>query len=118
MAQLSYDQAKGFSGLQLRRGSEFYDFDQLSGGMKEQLAAALRLSMADVLKGSHDGCLPLVFDDAFTNSDPARIQMVKQMLSTAVDRGLQVILLTCHPDMYGDFAENRINLNDTNSIGF
>ncbi len=27
--------------------------------------------MADVLKGAHDGCLPLVFDDAFTNSDPS-----------------------------------------------
>ena len=54
----------------MRRGKEFYDFDQLSGGMKEQLTAALRLSMADVLKSEHDGCLPLVFDDAFTNSDP------------------------------------------------
>ena len=35
-----YDQAKGFGGLQLMRGGEFYDFHQLSGGMKEQLAAA------------------------------------------------------------------------------
>ena len=106
-AQLSYDQAKGFGGLQLRRGGEFYDFQQLSGGMKEQLAAALRLSMADVLKGSHDGCLPLVFDDAFTNSDPERVQIVKQMLNTAVDHGLQVILLTCDPGAYSGFAEKN-----------
>jgi DNA repair exonuclease SbcCD ATPase subunit len=111
-AQLSYDQAKGFGGLQLRRGGEFYDFHQLSGGMKEQLAAALRLSMADVLKGSHDGCLPLVFDDAFTNSDPARVQMVKQMLNTAVDHGLQVILLTCDPGAYSGFADQAIHLGD------
>lgn len=110
VAQLSYDQSKGFGGLQLRRGGEFYDFHQLSGGMKEQLAAALRLSMADVLKGSHDGCLPLVFDDAFTNSDPVRVQMVKQMLGTAVDRGLQVILLTCDPGAYGTFADHAIDL--------
>jgi len=110
VAQLSYDQAKGFGGLQLRRGGEFYDFHQLSGGMKEQLAAALRLSMADVLKGSHDGCLPLVFDDAFTNSDPERVQIVKQMLGTAVDRGLQVILLTCDPGAYGGFADQAIEL--------
>ena len=54
----------------LMRGGEFYDFHQLSGGMKEQLAAALRLSIADVLKGSHDDCLPLVFDDAFTTQIP------------------------------------------------
>ena len=50
--------------------------------------------MADVLKGGRDGCLPLMFDDAFTNSDPRRVDLVKQMLATAVDRGLQVILLT------------------------
>ena len=105
VAQLSYDQSKGFGGLQLRRGGELYDFHQLSGGMKEQLAAALRLSRADVLKGSHDGCLPLVFDDAFTNSDPERVQIVKQMLGTAVDRGLQVILLTCDPSAYAKFAD-------------
>ncbi len=110
VAQLSYDQAKGFGGLQLMRGGEFYDFHQLSGGMKEQLAAALRLSMADVLKGSHDGCLPLVFDDAFTNSDPERVKIVKQMLGTAVDRGLQVILLTCDPGAYGGFADQAIEL--------
>ena len=108
VAQLSYDQSKGFGGLQLRRGGDFYDFHQLSGGMKEQLAAALRLSMADVLKGSHDGCLPLVFDDAFTNSDPERVQIVKQMLGTAVDRGLQVILLTCDPGAYGNFADQSM----------
>ena len=104
-ARLSYDQSKGFQGLQLRRGREFYDFDALSGGMREQLAAALRLSMADVLKEAHDGCLPLVFDDAFTNSDPERVVLVKRMLNAAVERGLQVILLTCDPAAYGAFAD-------------
>ena len=104
-AKLSYDQTRGFQGLQLRRGQEFYDFDALSGGMREQLAAALRLSMADVLRHAYDGCLPLVFDDAFTNADPERIDLVKRMLGTAVERGLQVILLTCDPAAYGSFAE-------------
>ena len=105
IAQLNYDQYKGFGGLRLRRGKEFYDFDELSGGMREQLTAALRLSMADVLKDVNDGCLPLVFDDAFANSDPARIDSIKKMLNTAVDRGLQVILLTCDPMAYGSFGE-------------
>lgn len=109
-ARLGYDQSKGFLGLQLRRGQEFYDFDALSGGMREQLAAALRLSMADVLKDAHDGCLPLVFDDAFTNSDPERIDLVKRMLGTAVERGLQVILLTCDPASYGSFADEVVDL--------
>jgi len=110
VARLSYDQSKGFQGLQLRRGEEFYDFEALSGGMREQLAAALRLSMADVLKEAHDGCLPLVFDDAFTNSDPQRIELVKTMLGTAVERGLQVILLTCDPTAYDGFAEQVVQL--------
>ena len=108
--QLDFDQMNGFSGLKMRRGKEFYDFDQLSGGMREQLTAALRLSMADVLKSEHDGCLPLVFDDAFANSDPTRVEVVKKMLQKAVERGLQVILLTCDPDSYEDFAEKRILL--------
>lgn len=110
VARLSYDQSKGFQGLQLRRGQEYYDFEALSGGMREQLAAALRLSMADVLKEAHDGCLPLVFDDAFTNADPERVDLVKRMLSAAVDRGLQVILLTCDPAAYGAFADQVIEL--------
>jgi uncharacterized protein YhaN len=110
VARLSYDQSSGFQGLQLRRGLEFYDFEVLSGGMREQLAAALRLAMADVLKEAHDGCLPLVFDDAFTNSDPERIDLVKRMLGTAVDRGLQVILLTCDPSAYGSFADAVVDL--------
>jgi uncharacterized protein YhaN len=109
-ARLSYDPGKGFQGLQLRRGQEFYDFGALSGGMREQLAAALRLSMADVLKDGHDGCLPLVFDDAFTNSDPERVDLVKRMLGTAVERGLQVILLTCDPAAYGSFADQVVEL--------
>jgi len=109
-ARLSYDPTKGFQGLQLRRGQEFYDFEALSGGMREQLAAALRLSMADVLKKAHDGCLPLVFDDAFTNSDPDRVDLVKRMLGTAVERGLQVILLTCDPTAYGSFADQMVEL--------
>jgi DNA repair exonuclease SbcCD ATPase subunit len=110
VARLNYDQGKGFHGLQLRRGQEYYGFEALSGGMREQLAAALRLSMADVLRHAHDGCLPLVFDDAFTNSDPERIDLVKRMLGTAVERGLQVILLTCDPDAYGSFADLVVEL--------
>ena len=99
-----------FSGLKLRRGSEFYDFAELSGGMREQLTAALRLSMADVLKQAHDGCLPLVFDDAFANADPSRIALVTAMLEEAVARGLQVILLTCDPAQYGDLGAATIDL--------
>jgi len=51
-----------------------------------------------------------VFDDAFTNSDPDRVDLVKRMLGTAVERGLQVILLTCDPTAYGSFADQMVEL--------
>ena len=107
MCQMHYSQDAGLQGLQLRRGETMYDFAQLSGGMREQLGAALRLAMADVLKDRHDHCLPLIFDDAFTNTDPERIPMVSKMLNTAVAHGLQVILLTCDPQVYGPLQAER-----------
>ena len=108
--QLRYDQASGFHGLELRRGRDFFPHEQLSGGMREQLAAALRLAMADVLRQAHDGCLPLVFDDTFANADPERIDGVKRMLAAAVERGLQVILLSCDPASYAGFADRSLEL--------
>ena len=107
ICQMRYSQDAGLQGLQLWRGQNPYDFAQLSGGMREQLGAALRLSMADVLKDRHDHCLPLIFDDAFTNTDPERIPMVSGMLNTAVAHGLQVILLTCDPQTYDSLEAEK-----------
>lgn len=112
--QLSFDRANGFSGLQLRRERELFDFQALSGGMRGQLAAALRLAMADVLRNEHDGCLPLIFDDAFTNSDPQRVPLVHFMLEQAVKRGLQVIILSCEPSVYRQLPGLHLNLQDLN----
>jgi hypothetical protein len=108
--QLRYESESGFSGLQLQRGQERFSFSELSGGMREQLGTALRLSMADVLKAGHDGCLPLVFDDAFTNADPLRLARLQQMLALAVARGLQVIVLTCDPQGYAGLAGTTVTL--------
>jgi DNA repair exonuclease SbcCD ATPase subunit len=108
--QLRYESESGFSGLQLQRGQERFSFSELSGGMREQLGTALRLSMADVLKAGHDGCLPLVFDDAFTNADPQRLARLQQMLALAVARGLQVIVLTCDPQAYSGLEGTTVNL--------
>jgi DNA repair exonuclease SbcCD ATPase subunit len=115
--RLQYDQATGFSGLQLRRGREFYRFDELSGGMREQLGLALRLSMADVLKEAHGGCLPLLFDDAFAHSDPERIAVIEAMLRTAVARGLQVIVFTCDPLAYRRLGGDIVRLEAVRTAG-
>lgn len=107
ICQMDYSRDTGLQGLQLWRGKDVYNFAQLSGGMREQLSAALRLSMANVLKDRHDHCLPLIFDDAFTNTDPERTPMVSKMLHTAAANGLQVILLTCDPLAYRSLNAER-----------
>lgn len=97
---LSYEaKGGGFQDLQWRRGHEaMFRFDVLSTGAREQFAAAVRVAMAEVLAEAYDGCLPVLFDDAFANSDPERQAGVYRMLQAAAAQGLQVILLTCDPE--------------------
>jgi uncharacterized protein YhaN len=102
-----------FGGLKVTRpGREISacQFDQLSGGTREQVAAAFRLAMAEVLAESHDGCLPVVFDDAFAYSDPERVQRLQRMLDRAVGRGLQIIVLTCNPVDYAALGAKQITV--------
>jgi DNA repair exonuclease SbcCD ATPase subunit len=100
-----------FTGLALGRGAQGATaFDQLSGGAREQVAAAFRLAMAEILAEAHDGCLPLVFDDAFAHSDPERVQKLLRMLDLAASRGLQVIVLTCTPADYAGLGAREIRL--------
>lgn len=102
-----------FSGLRLSRpgfGGANFAFDTLSGGAKEQTAAAVRLAMAEVLAADHGGCLPVVFDDAFAYSDPERVNQLQRMLDLAATRGLQVIVLTCNPADYAALGAKTISL--------
>ena len=108
--ELNVDPTEGLNTLRLQRSGRSFDFAQLSGGMKEQFNAALRLAMADTLRSSHDGCLPLLFDDAFTNTDPKRLVLVLAMLRQAVDLGLQVVVLSCDPDPYREIADACVML--------
>lgn len=107
--------ADGFEGLELARRQGNFKFDSLSGGTREQLAAAVRLAIAELLAADHDGCLPLVFDDAFTNSDPERIRLLQRMLDRAANRGLQIIILSCTPSDYDTLGASEIVLQPPNS---
>ena len=98
-------------------GGLTFEFEELSGGTKEQVAAACRLAMAEVLAGGDAGdgteataCLPMVFDDAFVNSDPERIEAVQRVLYLGARRGLQIIVLSCNPKEYANFAARRVDL--------
>jgi DNA repair exonuclease SbcCD ATPase subunit len=107
-----------FSGFQLVRpmhGGGAQQFDTLSGGAREQVAAAMRLAMAEVLAADHDDCLPVVFDDAFAYSDPDRVQTLQRMLDVAAARGLQVIVLTCTPSDYTALGAQTISLRVSRS---
>lgn len=101
----------GIEGLELvRSGDSAFSFATLSGGAKEQTAAAVRLALAEILAVEHDGCLPIVFDDAFAYSDPERIQSLQRMLDHAAVRGQQIIVLTCSPAGYSAFGAGEIRL--------
>lgn len=110
-SELRFDASDGLKDLRLQRSGQSLEFSQLSGGLKEQLNAAVRLAIAEALRDGHDGCLPLLFDDAFTNSDPSRLGAVGSMLRQAVDLGLQVVVLSCDPDPYREIADSVINLD-------
>ena len=106
----------GIEGLDLiRPGDPAFSFATLSGGAKEQVAAATRLAMAEILAADHDGCLPILFDDAFAYTDPDRIQSLQRMLDLAAVRGLQVIVLTCTPSDYSAFGAIEIRVQKTAS---
>lgn len=87
-----------------------FPFDALSGGTREQVASAVRLAIAELLAADFDGTLPVVFDDAFANSDPRRIRELQRMLDLGARKGLQIIILTCTPDDYAALGADFIEL--------
>jgi DNA repair exonuclease SbcCD ATPase subunit len=101
-----------FTKVRLMRGSPptSFDFEGLSGGTCEQLAAAVRLAIAEVLAESHGGSLPIVFDDAFAYSDPERVRVLQRMLDRGAAQGLQIIIVTCNPLDYAALGAKQVLL--------
>jgi hypothetical protein len=99
----------GWDTPSLLRG-ERYAFPELSGGTKEQVAAAFRLAVAEVLAPDHGGHLPLIFDDAFAYSDPRRVEGLVRALDLASTRGIQVVLLTCTPQDYATLGAKLVRI--------
>jgi len=101
-----------FKSIELARPSEggATAFARLSGGAREQVAAAVRLAIAELLAADHDGCLPVVFDDAFAYSDPERVNTLQRMLDLGAARGLQIIVLTCNPSDYAALGAHLVML--------
>ncbi|MEM9281974.1 MAG: SMC family ATPase [Verrucomicrobiota bacterium] len=104
-------QDQAFTGWGMARDGTAFDFTSLSGGTREQVAAGVRLAMAELLAENHGGSLPIIFDDAFTHSDPERVFSLQRMLDLAARRGLQVIVLTSDPAAYSALGAHRIALS-------
>ncbi|MGZ0709621.1 AAA family ATPase [Coraliomargarita sp. W4R53] len=108
------EDGSGLTGFSIDRSQNqngYFSFEQLSHGTREQVALALRLAMAEVLAADHDGQLPMVLDDAFTHADKERIKKIQRLLYRAADRGLQIILLSCHPENYSSLTANEVALS-------
>lgn len=100
-----------FDGLSLvRADGAAIPFPALSGGAREQVAAAVRLAAAEFLAKDYDGTLPMVFDDSFAYSDPVRVRDLQSMLDLAASRSLQVIVLTCTPADYATLGAHTHSL--------
>jgi len=105
-------------GIQLVRSAQdaAEPFDTLSGGTREQVAAAVRLAIAELLSADHDNALPVVFDDAFAYADPERVQTLQRMLDLGASRGLQIIVLSCNPADYAALGARQVNLKPALSV--
>ncbi len=71
--------------------------ESLSGGEREQLHFACRLALAGVL--AREERRLLVLDDVLTATDTARFARILGLLEEAAE-GLQVVILSCHPERY------------------
>lgn len=89
-------------------------FEHLSHGTREQVALALRLAMAQLLAADHQGSLPVVLDDAFTHADKDRLEKLKSLLFQASQTGLQILLLSCHPENYSGLNAAEVHLSRSN----
>ncbi len=118
-AEAQVDLTEGeFQGLRLLRpdeGPSPLPFDALSGGAREQVGAALRLAVAELLASGGDGTLPVVFDDAFAFSDPDRVHGMHRMLDRAARQGLQILVMTCNPTNYTSLGAQQLMLNRVRS---
>jgi DNA repair exonuclease SbcCD ATPase subunit len=112
-ARAEVEFADGFDSCKLVRPHQpaAEDFATLSGGTREQVAAAVRLAAAELLSADHDGCLPLVFDDAFAYSDPDRVRTLQRMLDLGAAHGLQIIVVTCNPADYASLGARQVILS-------
>ena len=92
------------------RGGVTVEYDNLSGGAREQLAVIGRLAAATMTApddGSAGGGTPVIIDDALGYSDAVRLEGIGAALAAA-GRRCQVIVLTCMPERYSGIGSATV----------
>jgi len=95
-----------------------YCVEELSGGTREMLFLAIRLSVIDQYR-SVGVELPIVLDDVLVNLDQSRMQAAVETLVQYASSDQQVLLFTCHQhiaQMFEDVGTVPIWLPDHQSI--
>lgn len=82
--------------------------DAFSIGTQEQMLLLTRLALAHFL--SADERQLVVLDDSLVNSDSWRRQRILNLLNKAAADRMQLVILTCHPDMYRELPGKRYDL--------
>ncbi|MFM2346752.1 MAG: hypothetical protein RL654_1505 [Pseudomonadota bacterium] len=78
------------------------EFEALSFGAREQLGLIVRFAYADLLREAGRPTL-LILDDVLVHSDAGRLAQMKRVLFD-VARRHQVLLFTCHPELWRDLG--------------
>ena len=67
--------------------------EQVSSGAMDQIYLAVRLAVAQLMKGDGE-TLPLIFDDSFVQYDDSRLETALKWITKAYNG--QIIIFTCH----------------------
>ena len=96
------------AGLQIEHEDSLQPLDVFSIGTQEQMLLLARLSLAYFLSGEERQLV--VLDDALVNSDSRRRRRILALLEKAAVDRFQLLILTCHPEMYQELPGKRYEL--------
>ena len=86
---------------------ETWNADDLSGGTREQVFLALRLSLIEnILESGVE--LPILLDDVLVNFDGPRTKAAVEALLELSKSGRQILFLTCHDHIVEEFRSHGV----------
>lgn len=96
------------AGLRVENEESLQPLEAFSIGTQEQMLLLARLALAQFLSTGERQLV--VLDDALVNSDGTRRSRILDLLADAAADRFQLLILTCHPDMYKELPGKRYDL--------